>query len=167
MIAARNKAGMLALCLGLALITVVLCGCANEVGPSKNDNNVEQQNKEEISNMSQERMIVVRDEAGHEVSFELNSSRAAYDLLEQLPLETSVENYSTDEKIFYPESLDASGAPLADAKTGSICYFAPWGDVCIFYRDFGSASGLYELGTAVSGADEISNLTGTITVSAG
>lgn len=113
------------------------------------------------------RVMVVRDGAGHEVSFALNESAAADDLWEQLPLEIAVENYSDDEKIFYPDALDVSDAPRADAVVGTLAYYAPWGDVVMYYRPFGAASGLYELGQAVEGADSIQALGGTLTIERG
>ncbi|WP_287449618.1 cyclophilin-like fold protein, partial [Sellimonas sp.] len=43
-------------------------------------------------------------------------------------------------------------------------YYAPWGDVVMFYDDFGGAEGLYELGEVVSGAEYISEISGSIQV---
>ena len=41
--------------------------------------------------------------------YELNDSQAAADLYDQLPLTLEVEDYSTNEKIFYPpEALDTT-----------------------------------------------------------
>lgn len=105
---------------------------------------------------------------GKEVLFELNDSPAAESLLEQLPLTIKVENYSHDEKIFYPpKKLDVSKTPQARAKAGTLAYYAPWGDVVMFYRDFGSAPGLYQLGQAVLGAEEIESLSGEIRIEQG
>lgn len=102
---------------------------------------------------------------GNTVVFELNDNQAARDLYEQLPLTTEVENYSTNEKIFYPPvELDVSDAPQAEAGAGTLAYYAPWGDVIMFYGDFGSASGLYELGQVVSGSEYISEMTGSIQI---
>lgn len=50
-------------------------------------------------------------------------------------------------------------------RKGSLAYYAPWGDVVMFYEEAGSASGLYELGTVVSGEGDISKLSGKITIS--
>ena len=95
--------------------------------------------------------------------FELNNSQAAKDLYAQLPLSIKVENYSDNEKIFYPpKKLSTTDTPKADAKTGTLAYYAPWGNVVMFYGNFGSASGLYELGYAVSGSEHINTITGTI-----
>ncbi len=105
-------------------------------------------------------------DGSHTVVFELNGSAAAKSLYNQLPLTVDVENYSDNEKIFYPGELDTSGAVNADAKKGTLAYFSPWGDVVMYYGDFGSYSGLYELGQAVSGADEIEHLSGKISITA-
>ena len=102
---------------------------------------------------------------GNTIIYELNESPAAKDLYNQLPLTIEVQNYSTDEKIYYPpKELNTSDTPLADSEAGSLAYYAPWGDVVMFYRDFGSASGLYELGTVVEGKEFIEKLSGTITI---
>ena len=45
-------------------------------------------------------------------------------------------------------------------------YYEPWGDVVMFYAPCSPNDSLYELGNAVSGAEHIENLSGTITVSA-
>jgi hypothetical protein len=100
--------------------------------------------------------------------FELNNSQAAKDLYAQLPLSIKVEDYSDNEKIFYPpKKLDTTDVPQADAKAGTLAYYAPWGDVVMFYGNFGSASGLYELGHAVSGSEHINGMTGTIQIEKG
>jgi hypothetical protein len=97
--------------------------------------------------------------------FELNNSQAARDLYAQLPLSLKVENYSDNEKIFYPpKKLNTTNTPQADAKAGTLAYYAPWGDVVMFYGDFGRAAGLYELGHAVSGDEHINEMAGTIRI---
>jgi hypothetical protein len=102
---------------------------------------------------------------GKTTVFELNNSPAAKDLYAQLPLSIKVENYSNNEKIFYPpKKLNTTDTPKADAKAGTLAYYAPWGDVVMFYGSFGSAAGLHELGHAVSGSDYIQGMTGTIEI---
>ena len=65
---------------------------------------------------------------GGQAVYELNHSPAAQSLLAQLPLTTQVEDYSTNEKIFYPEEgLDTSDTPLAQAGAGTLAYYEPWG----------------------------------------
>ena len=100
-----------------------------------------------------------------QVVYELNDSSAAQSLLSQLPLTVEVEDFSTNEKVFYPpQELDTSDTPLAEGGAGTLAYYAPWGDVVLFYDSFSANGSLYELGEAVSGAEDISQMTGTITV---
>lgn len=105
---------------------------------------------------------------GKTTVFELNNSPAARDLYDQLPLSIAVENYSDNEKIFYPpKKLNTTDAPKADAEAGTLAYYAPWGDVVMFYARFGGAKGLYELGQAVSGSEHIQGMSGTIRIEKG
>ncbi|MCB0841299.1 MAG: hypothetical protein KDD99_31735 [Bacteroidetes bacterium] len=69
-------------------------------------------------------------------------------LVAQMPFTVELEDYAGIEKIFYPkESLSKEGAPKgADPSVGDIMYYAPWGDVAIFYKDFSYANGLIPLG---------------------
>lgn len=102
---------------------------------------------------------------GNTTVFKLNSSPAAKSLYDQLPMSIAVEDYGGKEQIFYPpRKLDTSGTPSANAKAGTLAYYAPWGDVVMFYKKFGSASRLYELGEAVSGSEYIQGMSGTIQV---
>ena len=100
-----------------------------------------------------------------QVVYELNDSPTAQGLLSQLPLTVEVEDFSTNEKVFYPpQELDTSDTPLAEGGAGTLAYYAPWGDVVLFYDSFSANGSLYELGEAASGAEDISQMTGTITV---
>ena len=99
------------------------------------------------------------------VVFELNDSREADDLWAQLPLEAEVENFSNNEKIFYPKSeLDTANTPLAEGGVGTLAYYRPWGNVVMFYGPFYPNSSLYGLGRAVEGEDLISSFSGTLRI---
>ena len=101
------------------------------------------------------------------VVYALNACRAAQELYAQLPLTLEVENFSTNEKIFYPpNALSTEGAPLAQPQKGTLAYYAPWGDVVLFYAPAGQGNGLYALGEVVSGENEIEALTGAIEITA-
>ena len=103
---------------------------------------------------------------GNTIIFELNNSQAAQDLYDQLPLSVESEDYSDNEKIFYPsEDLNVSDAPEAEGGAGVLAYYEPWGDVVLFYDDFDSSSSLYVLGRVVSGSDWIEDMSGTIEIS--
>lgn len=100
------------------------------------------------------------------VTYQLNDSSAASALLAQLPLTLEVDDFSDNEKIFYPpEGLDVAGAPLAESgEAGTLAYYEPWGDVVMFYGSFSPSGALYELGRAVDGVGAISGLSGAIEV---
>jgi hypothetical protein len=102
---------------------------------------------------------------GNTTVFQLNDSQAARELYAQLPLSIGVENYSHNEQIFYPpKKLATTGTPSADARTGTLAYYTLWGDVVMFYKEFGTANGLYELGHAVSGTEHIKDFSGMIKI---
>ncbi len=102
---------------------------------------------------------------GKSTIYKLNESSAAQALYDQLPLTLAVEDYASKEKIFYPpEKLDTSNTPKANAQAGTLAYYAPWGDVVMFYEKFGSASGLYDLGEVVSGGEYIRSMSGEIEI---
>lgn len=99
------------------------------------------------------------------VTYALEDNAAADALLAQLPLTIEIEDYSTNEKIFYPpQALETAGAPAASGGAGVLAYYEPWGDVVLFYDDFSENASLFALGRAVSGAESIRDLTGTVTV---
>ena len=176
----RNK-GMI--CLAVLLSLLCACGQAAQENPVQAEETETEQTKavqtesaEAAGEQSMESSSETETEARriqvqtneNTIIFELNDSQAARDLYEQLPLTTEVENFSTNEKIFYPpQELDVGDAPLADAGAGTLAYYAPWGDVVMFYDDFGAADGLYELGQVVSGNEYISGMSGTIQIEQG
>jgi hypothetical protein len=114
-------------------------------------------------------MRITVNAGGNAIVFELNDSQASRDLVAQLPMEIEVENYGGNEKIFYPpKKLNTSGTPLAkNVQPGTLAYYAPWGDVVMFYGSFHSAPGLYELGHAVQGGERIRSLGGAVRIEAG
>ncbi len=102
------------------------------------------------------------------ILFELNDSAGAKSLYEQLPLTIQIEDYGGNEKIFYPpQKLETEDTPLTEGGgAGGLAYFEPWGNVVMYYGDFGSYSELYELGKAVSGSEAIGELSGEVFVEA-
>ena len=145
------------LCVIAFLLGLSACGqteqSQNETrSRTQEENSADAQSEAADSGLALSDMQIRVESNGNTIVFELNDSQAACELYEQLPLSIEVEDYSTNEKIFYPtQELDVSDAPLAEAGAGTLAYYAPWGDVVMFYEDFGGAGGLYELGEAVSG----------------
>jgi hypothetical protein len=79
----------------------------------------------------------------------LNDSDAARDFASLLPLTLALEDYAATEKIAYlPRRLSTKNAPAgSDADVGDVAYYAPWGNLALFYRDFGYSAGLVKLGS--------------------
>lgn len=100
------------------------------------------------------------------VIFQLNSTSAARSLFNMLPIEVEVENYSNNEKIFYPTPALQYGNDCieGDCPAGTIALFSPWGNVVMYYAPASRYSGLYILGHAIEDAHLIKNLSGTIRV---
>lgn len=124
---------------------------------------------EEISQSEEydETALVIQISDGENViTFQLNDSKAAKELYEQLPLSLAVEDYSSNEKIFYPpNALDVSDAPKAGGEVGTLAYYEPWADVVMFFESYSPNSSLYELGQVISGSDQIQHLSGNIEIS--
>ncbi|MFD2099069.1 cyclophilin-like fold protein [Flagellimonas iocasae] len=83
-----------------------------------------------------------------ELTATLNDNDTTRDFISMLPITTQLEDYANNEKIFYPErKLTKVGAPGGyQPSKGDITYYAPWGDVAIFYKDFSYSLGLIRLG---------------------
>ena len=106
-------------------------------------------------------------DGNHNVTFELNETSAALSLYNMLPTTREVQDYSTNEKIFYPETTISYSSDCIEGAcpAGTLALFSPWGNVVMYYGAASQYPGLYILGSAVEGADQISELTGNITVS--
>ena len=85
----------------------------------------------------------------------LRDSAAARDFLSLLPVTLPLEDYAATEKIAYlPRKLSTAGAPDGtDPSVGDIAYYAPWGNLAIFYKDAPYARGLLPLGRVDSSLD--------------
>ena len=70
------------------------------------------------------------------------------DFVSLLPLTMTLKDYAATEKISdLPRRLSTKGAPPgSDPSIGDITYYSPWGNLALFYRDSGYASGLVKLG---------------------
>ena len=85
----------------------------------------------------------------------LDDGAAANDFAALLPLELTLEDYASTEKISdLPRKLSTAGAPEGTAASvGDITYYAPWGNLAVFYRAFGYSAGLVRLGRIDSGIE--------------
>lgn len=96
----------------------------------------------------------------------LVDSPATRDFLAMLPLTLKLDDYGKTEKIAYlPRKLSTHDAPAGvTPRAGDIAYYAPWGNLALFYRDFGYSSGLIRLGHFDAGAEAL-NIDGQLSIS--
>lgn len=94
---------------------------------------------------------------GKSTTATLDDNPTARDFLALLPLTLMLEDYASTEKIAYPpRKFSTQGAPVGiDPEVGDITYYAPWGNLALFYRDFGYSPGLIRLGRFDADVDMI------------
>jgi hypothetical protein len=103
---------------------------------------------------------------GAEIQATLVAGETAQDFLSLLPLTLTLTDYQQTEKVSdLPRRLTTTGAPEGhDPKVGDITYYAPWGNLAIFYEDFGHSPGLVKLGRITSGLDKLARAEGEVAV---
>ncbi len=124
---------------------------------------------DEVSHSRRETMNIRMTMAGQIITASLEESDSARDFFAMLPLTLPLEDYAETEKIAYlPRKLTTQTAPEGiDPQVGDIAYYAPWGNLAIYYRDFGYSSGLIRLGRITSGLDALTaQPSGTLTIEA-
>lgn len=135
----------------LTFLALVLTMCLNQTACSAGKDTVGSTapaQTNEVANRKIEGMKI-RIKIGEKVvTATLNDSQTARDFVSLLPLPLTLEDYAKTEKISYlPRKLSTTDAPVgSDPEIGDIAYYAPWGNLAIFYKDFGYSSGLVMLG---------------------
>ena len=101
-----------------------------------------------------------------EIFIRMHDNPASRDFLNLLPLSLTLEDYHRTEKISYlPRKLTTEDAPGGcDPAVGDFTYYAPWGNLAIFYRDFGYSNSLIILGRIESGVEKLAEMNGNFDV---
>ena len=91
------------------------------------------------------------------ITASLTDSATSRDFVSLLPITIELEDYAATEKIGYlPRKLSAVGAPAGiEPATGDVTYYAPWGNLALFHKDFRYSSGLIPLGKIESGLEAV------------
>lgn len=113
--------------------------------------------------------VQIRIRAGERIlTARLEDSAAARDFAALLPIELTLKDYASTEKIAdLPRQLSTQGAPPGtDPAMGDIAYYAPWGNLAIYYRDFGYSRGLVRLGRIEGDTEALRSLEGPVTIEA-
>jgi hypothetical protein len=141
----------MALALAVSLICVA-CGAGDRVvgGAAPGRPN-------EASDGRGEGMKIRMDVEGTEVTATLDDNATARDFVSLLPLTLTLKDYAETEKVSgLPKRLSTEGAPAgADPAVGDIAYYAPWGNLAVYYRDFRYSDSLVKLGRIDSGAEAL------------
>ena len=156
---ARKGLTLLALALTVSL-NQTACGAAKSTGGSTPP----AQTNEASNKKAKTEGMKVRVTIGEKVvTATLTDSEAARDFVSLLPLTLTLEDHNKTEKISeLPKRLSTKGAPSgSDPSVGDIAYYAPWGNLAIYYKDFGYSGGLVILGK-IDGDVEAFNAPGSI-----
>lgn len=166
------------LLIGLAVLAIINCPKSeieenkleNEINHLQNNetnkiSNVEMNNNtnDNINNAIQNENTRVKLTINNEEMYIiLDYNRASRDFIKMLPLTVECEDYNNTEKIAdLPNTLSTEDSPDGyTPKIGDFAYYAPWGNLSIFYQDFRYSNSLIKLGTFESGIEKIAALNG-------
>jgi len=79
---------------------------------------------------------------------ELHLNAAAKDFAALLPLSLELTDYNQTEKIAQlPKKLSTANSPEGFTPVaGDLAFYAPWGNIALFYKGFSYSKGLIKLG---------------------
>ena len=85
----------------------------------------------------------------------LEDTKAAREFATMLPLELTLEDYAATEKVSdLAKRLTIDGEPAGVTPAiGDIAYYAPWGNLALFYKAFRYSPGLVRLGKIDDGVE--------------
>jgi len=88
---------------------------------------------------------------------ELEQHIAAREFERILPLTLSMEDYVGKEKIgFLPHKLTTQGLqPFGQEAVGDLAYYAPWGNLALFYQPYRYSRGFVRLGRILDPLDPL------------
>lgn len=135
----------------LVCISSNLTACDSGNGYSKKISQIEN-SKSDMNTDSMKLKITVGEKV---LTATLNNNPTTRDFISLLPLSLTLNDYAGTEKISdLPKRLSTKDAPSgSDPSIGDIAYYAPWGNLALYYKDFDYSSGLIILGKVDSGMD--------------
>lgn len=130
----------------LIITTLLLVGCT-QVYACSADKGLDTSKKDTMK-----LKITIGDKTATAILYDNPTSR---DFAAMLPVTVKMDDYSNTEKIFYPSrKVSVKDAPAGfDPSVGDITLYAPWGNIALFYKDFGYSSGLISIGKITSGIE--------------
>ena len=93
----------------------------------------------------------------HSFSATLENTPSSRSFIKMLPISLSIEDYAQNEKIAYlPSKLPEDGrVRFSNEKPGDVCYYAPWGNLVLYYASYRYSNGLVRLGRLDSGIEPL------------
>ncbi|WP_208021233.1 cyclophilin-like fold protein [Paracoccus alkanivorans] len=87
----------------------------------------------------------------------LQDNPTTRDLISMLPLDLTIEDFSTNEKLAHlPRRLDEGGlVDYDDEAPGDLCYFRGWGNLAFFHDDYRYRGDLIRLGHIEGGVEPL------------
>ncbi len=106
--------------------------------------------------------LTIGEKTSSAILYDTPSSR---DFASLLPLTLQLEDYAHTEKIAsLSKKLSTKDAPVGfNPSIGDLTYYAPWGNIALFYKDFDYSKGLISLGKITSGMENFA-VKGSVTV---
>ncbi len=140
----KGLLGLVPMALAMASIALASCGQAE---PSRQTAAAAPSDVQGISGTQSMTMIEMVSGA-RRWRVGLADSPSSRDFLAQLPLKLTLKDYAGTEKIAdLPRKLTRDGAPAAITPVrGDVTFYAPWGNLAIFYNDGHHSPGLVHLG---------------------
>jgi hypothetical protein len=141
-----------ALILAMAITGTMPLGCADAKDV------VAQGSGRRASDQKVSTVKIRMDVEGRAVTATLDDNETARDFVSLLPLTLTLKDYAETEKISdLSRRLSTKGAPSgSDPSIGDIAYYSPWGNLALFYKDSGYASGLVRVGRIDAGLEALS-----------
>lgn len=87
----------------------------------------------------------------------LYDNASARDFASMLPLDLTISDFSSNEKIAYlPRKLtEEARGPFPNAAPGDLCYYIPWGNLAFFHDRYSSSRDLIRLGRLDRGIEPL------------
>lgn len=145
--------------ISIFILCLLFAGCN-----ASNEKPVEKLERKKLNNIVSNELknglvkikIIVDDK---EVIAELENNPTTQNLIEQLPITTTFEDFNNSEKItYFPESLNGSKSNNNYApKKGDLACYEPWGNLAVYYHNSASSSELSYIGHIDEGLELLSN----------
>ncbi len=131
------------------LFLLTLIGCTIE--DNSNDSDIEKE--VEVVNSTRIKMSF----RGYTIIINMLDNPISTDFLKLLPIELNFEDYNSTEKVTnLPSKLSNENAPSGmTPQVGDFAYYAPWGNLAIYYKEFSYSSGLVLLGRIEEGLENL------------